>query len=474
VRWSAPAVGLLALLAPAGPRQPAVSGNDVWIFATGGRRLLPDRAAERHALAPEAFYQAPVLRSSPERRPNLILVILESTGARAVATGSAVSATPALARLAASGLTVETAYATVTHTSKALVGILCGLPPRSGMDIVESLEGNLPVPCLPRLLGELGYKTVFLQSASGYFENRPGLVRNLGFAEGAYRETLERPGFERLGYFGLDDRAMLEPALGWIAAVGEAPYFMTLLTSAPHHPYQTPGTALRQALEEPRAAYRRAIAEQDRLLGDLVGALEASGALERSVLVVLGDHGEAFGEHQRQQHDAVPYEEVVRVPWVLHGPALLGPPRTIPGLRHQVDLLPTVLALLGVEWEGTLPGRDLLSTAGHDLVVASCWWANTCLAGRSGDLKAIYHFGRRPVETFDLARDPGERGLPDAAPPAEGSHELEERLLGYRLTIDRFWARVPVHEGPETWWAEDLRGVAEGTAPAATAPGRSR
>jgi hypothetical protein len=471
LRWSALALGLLVLLAPAGPRQPALAGSDVWTFFTGGRRLVPDPAAARHVVAPAAFYQPPVLTSAPTRRPNLILLLLESTGAGAVATEGAA---PALARLAAEGVTVEAAYASVSHTSKALVGILCGVPPRSTMDIVESLEGNLPIPCLPRLLAEAGYRTVFLQTAAAVFENRPGLVRNLGFVEGAYRETLERPGFERLGYFGLDDRGMLEPALDWIAAAGGEPYFMTLLTSAPHHPYQTPGAALGDALADPRAAYRRAIAAQDRLLEDLVSALAARGTLEQTVLIVLGDHGEAFGEHQRQQHDAVPYEEVVRVPWVFYGPAILGAPRRIAGLRHHVDLLPTVLGLLGIEWRGTLPGRDLLSAPGHDFVVSSCWWANTCLAGRSGDVKLVYHYGRRPLESFDLARDPAERGGAPVTLPAEELRELEARLLAHRLSVDRFWAQFPVAEGEETWWAEDLKAGREGRDPAARAPARSR
>ncbi len=466
-------VGLAVTLLPPGSREPALARSDAWVFLTSGRQLLQPGSASRYAVEPASFYRAPELRSAAARRPNLILVILESTGAGAVATSGADSPTPALARLAAGGITVESAYASVTHTSKALIGILCGVMPRLQMDIVESLEGNLPIPCLPRLLGDLGYRTVFLQSALARFENRPGLVRNLGYAEGAYRETMQRPGYPPVGYFGLDDAAMLEPALAWIAAAGDEPWFITLLTSVPHHPYQTPGMGLRQALAAPREAYAQAIARQDRFLGDLVRGLEEMGVLGNGVLVVLGDHGEAFGEHRRRQHDAVPYEEVVRVPWVLYGPAVLGPPRTVTGLRHHVDLLPTVLAMLGAEWEGRLPGRDLLAGEPHDLVLSSCWWANTCVGGRVGDFKLIHHFGRRPPEVFDLTRDPREHRDLGETLPAEERRELEDRLLGYKISIDRFWAQFPVHDGPQGWWAEGLTAKAGDRTPAPTPPGGS-
>ncbi len=477
-RWATVAGLILALLASAlfpVRRAPAMAENDVVAFFASGRRLFDERRAARHAVAAEDFYRAPILRPPATRTPNLILVILESTGFGAVmGEPGSPAAAPALARLAAEGVLVERAYASVTHTSKALIGILCGVLPRLEMDIVESLEGNLPIPCLPRLLQDLGYRTVFLQSAWSGFENRPGLVRNLGFAEGAYRETLERPGFERLGYFGLDDAAMLEPALSWIASAGEGPYFMTLLTSAPHHPYQTPGTSVAQATADPRAAYRRAIAEQDRFLEELVRRLESARALEGALLVVLGDHGEAFGEHQRQQHDAVPYEEVVRVPWVFYGPDILGPPRTIAGLRHHIDLLPTVLSLLGVEWEGSLPGRDLLRGEGHELVVSACWWSRTCLTGRLEGIKVVYHFGRRPLEVFDLARDPLERDDLQGSLDAAVVREIEDRLLGYKLTVDRFWAQFPVRNGPPGWWAEGVPRPGAGNGLAATPPERSR
>ena len=411
---------------------------------------------------PPPIYEAPRLTTtSPAaaptptagaRRPNVVLLILESTRADVVEPWAApdfAGHTPALSAIARQSLVFDDVYASVTHTSKALVGILCGMYPRLAMPIDESLEGNLPLACLPHLLGELGYRTAFMQTAWGQFENRPGLLRNLGYQDIAVQETLARPGFEKIGYFGMDEFAMLEPALQWVDGAGGRPFFLTLLTVVAHHPYVVPSSAARPGTEP----YLAAIAHQDRFAGELLRGLEQRGRFDDTLLIVLGDHGEAFGEHLRLQHDAVPYEEGVKVPLLIHGPAWLGPPRRAGGLRHQVDLLPTLLEVLGVPWEGRLPGRSLLTTAGHERVFSSCWYTDYCVGMRHGTTKVVSHYNRQPLEVFDLARDPGERQ--DLAPSITAAElaAAEREVVQWKRSVDAFWARHPAQSGPADWWA---------------------
>ena len=441
---AAAGLALLLLPAAAGGWLGQLAGNDVWAFASSAVRTVTPRVSSRQLRPPEELYRSPRLApAEAAERPDVILFLLESTGAGAVAPYAEVDRTPALARLAGNGLTVDHAYASVSHTSKALVGLLCGMWPRLEMESRESLEGKLPLECLPHMLRDLGYRTAFLQSALGRFEDRPGLVRNMGFEDAAYRETLIRPGFRPVGYFGLDEQALLEPALEWVTGTGERPFFLTLLTSNTHHPYETPGVDTKQALREPFESYLKALAAQDRLLGDLVAGLERLGRLESTLLVVIGDHGESFARRGPRQHDAVPYEEVTRVPWVMHWPERWSQPGTVGGLRHHLDLMPTILGLLGLSWEGTLPGRDLLATPGHERILSSCWYDSVCLSERSGDRKVVYHFGMRPLEVFDLAADPEEQH--DLAATLDGAEirEMEDRLLGAKLSIDGFWRLHP-------------------------------
>jgi arylsulfatase A-like enzyme len=125
-------------------------------------------------------------------------------------------------------------------------------------------------------------------------------------------------------------------------------------------------------------------------------------------------------------------------------------------LRSQIDLFPTVLELLDVEWEGVLPGRSLLQEQGHEHLLASCWYTDFCTAGRTADLKLIYHFGRQPPELYDLAADPTER-RDLARDPAWASRrrELEAWLISYKASIDGFYRQHPEKQGPENWWRED-------------------
>jgi arylsulfatase A-like enzyme len=212
-----------------------------------------------------------------------------------------------------------------------------------------------------------------------------------------------------------------------------------------HHPYHAPGEAAPADESTHFEGYRAAVRHTDRFAGELLAKLAAAGQLDDTLVFVLGDHGEAFGEHVRRQHDVVPYEEAVRVPMMLAGPDWLGAPRRIGGLRHHVDLLPTLLELLGAEWQGRLPGRSLLTSDGHESVWSSCWYDNWCLAVRTGNLKYVFHYGRRPAEVFDLSRDPGERADLSATLPAALKEAIERKLLAERFSIDAHYRANAPH-----------------------------
>jgi arylsulfatase A-like enzyme len=403
----------------------------------------------------EPAYERPTLAGSDvARRPDIVLLILESMRADAVSVDAGAQgpgATPFLARFAQDALVYESVYTTVPHTSKALIGILCGMYPVLVMSIVESVPGQLPLECAPHLLRKLGYRTAFMQTALGEFENRPGLAGNLGFEEWTVQEDLGTD-FERTGYFGMDEFAMLEPALDWFERNADQPRFLTLLTVTTHHPYHVPG-APEPDEERPYEHYQAAVGHVDRFAGELYDRLRERGALENALFIVVGDHGEAFAEHLRRQHDVVPYEEGIRVPLMIQGPEWLGAPRRIAGLRSHIDLLPTLLEVLGARWSGRLPGRSLLSTKGHDAVLASCWYDNYCLALRSGKLKYVFHYGRRPAEVFDLGADPGELRDLSASMPDALREAVERRMLPYRFSMDAYYRahaprRRPADRGP--------------------------
>ena len=100
-------------------------------------------------------------------------------------------------------------------------------------------------------------------------------------------------------------------------------------------------------------AYLNTITYFDGVLAELFRLLDERGFLKNTVVLLVGDHGEAFGEHGKRQHDDVLWEEGVHVPLLLHGPRdLVGPPRRVGGLRQLMDLVPTI------GWEAVREGVD--------------------------------------------------------------------------------------------------------------------
>ena len=393
-------------------------------------RLRPELA--------EPIYEAPSI-SPPVRRPNVLVLILESTRY------DRFRDTDTFRSLDDGGVSFERSYSSVIHTSKAVVGLLCGMYPRLAMPISEAQPGGLPLRCLPELLGEHGYRSLWIQAAMAEFEQRRGLVENLGFNQGVYgEELLEGGSWSETGYFGVDEYAMVEPLMRWVGEDPGTPWLLSVLTVTTHHPFQVPDEPKPASRDEELEAYTEALQYVDDFTATLLAELAKNGQLDDTLIVVVGDHGEAFGEHGRWYHNNVPYEETVRTPLVLLGPEdLIGPPRSDRGLRSHLDVLPTVLDVLDADWEGDLPGQTLLGP-GHDRVLSACWLTSMCLAEVDANgRKTIFHYGYKPTEIFDLERDPDERENLAGELDADALRAEEDRLIAVQVSVEQLYAGAP-------------------------------
>lgn len=341
---------------------------------------------------------------------NVVLVAIESTRFSATTPYvPSLTTTPFLDGLAKGGVQVKTAYTVVPHTTKALVPMHCGIYPKLVKSIIEPDEGAIPTDCLARRLARVGYATYFIQPARSSFERREGLVQNFGFAEFDSKETLPNEGFDESSYFGFEDDVMLAPALEWIDAQ-TCPFFLGVLTLTSHHNYGVPEgfPTTPYSDDETFNNYLNTVSYTDRFVGKLHAALGERGLLEKTIFVVVGDHGEAFGEHGRTQHDNVIWDEGLHVPLILSGPGV-GAPRVLEGLYQTLDIPPTIERLLGLDLgPSDYLGVDILSSPGHSRLYHSCWFDQRCMAMREGTRKVVYHFDLYPTAVYDLAADPGE------------------------------------------------------------------
>lgn len=365
------------------------------------------------------------------RRPNVVMVILESTRYDYVempdgAPGSPYRPkTPNLKRLAWEGTWASGARAMVPHTTKSIYSIFCARAPILHLSTFES-SLLFDSQCLPEILTKAGYKTAFLQTAIGAFEFRPRLVETLGFQDFAAWENIGR---QPLGYLASDDRSLGQAFINKLDAYGggKEPFFITLLTSAPHHPYQIPdrllsgGETHRSLSAEERFA--RLIADEDALLGDVLAELNKRGLRENTIVVALGDHGEGFGAKGVKQHDNNFFEEGLLVPLIFAGHGV--PRKRIEGNVSLVDVTPTLLALLGFEYildeRHPLNGRNIY--APQILQVPRyffCYYESTCAGFVLGEEKVVKLLNQRRQVYFDLAVDPNELAPKKLSPTLAG------------------------------------------------------
>ncbi len=419
-------VALVGLAAPwwapsrelPGPLQP-LRGQPVVQLAVGAWKSATLPAVGDQAIAAASRPVQPLIVRRTERtRPyNVILFGLESARASALTTYNSKRDTmPFLDSLARTGLVVERAYTSIPHTTKSLVPMHCGIYPKIASGFDESTPGAMPGDCLARVLRRQGYATAYLQASEAFFERQGDLVEQYGFEDFFSLEDMPTEGFEVVSYFGLEDKAMLGPTFDWLDAHADQPFFLGYITLISHHYYGLPSTwKVRQWAEDrEHNAYLNALRYTDELLADLAAGLKKRGRLKDTLFVFVGDHGEGFGEHGLRQHDAVLYEEGVRVPFILHGAGIEASGRRLGGLRNHVDIMPTVLDVLGLDVvAGTLDGTSVLKGAGHAEMPLSCWYQDRCIGmlqqSNHSLVKTIWHYGHRQPEVFDLVRDPDER-----------------------------------------------------------------
>jgi arylsulfatase A-like enzyme len=384
------------------------------------------------------------------QRMNVAFILLESTRRRSTTPyGGPPGVTPFLDSLAQHSLLVEDMFAQISHTNKSMPPLFAGIPPRPTIEITEADPGGIPGKGLPALLKQRGYRTAFFSPVTLGFQDKRQILHNLGFDHLAAKQHIDRHSesdWKKLNAYGYADEAMLDPAARWLdrAATDEAPFFASFLTCVSHHPYATPKSHEQRTFTGSGPGdYLNALHYQDGVLRRLFALFEERGLLDSTLFVVVGDHGEAFGEHGVRTHGNVVWEEGLAVPALLYNPRLFPKGGTIRGNRQHVDLLPTIADVLNYEIkDARLPGRSLLASPPDSTRDIRHITRNPSqgFVLRRVSLKYIYFYGRRPMEVYDVEADPMEKT--DIADQfSDGRLQaIKRQMLRWRRSVEQQYA----------------------------------
>jgi choline-sulfatase len=423
--------------------------------------------------------QPPGAPSPDAARPNVLLVTLDTVRHDALEPYGGPAPTPAIARLAREGALFEEAIATAPLTEASHLAMLTGLEPTStGVVSNGTAFGEQPA-LISRAFQRAGWAT------GGFVAGFP-LHGRWGWTQGfdVYDDDFgAMPGLHRLTIVKAWDQVAL-PAHTlrerrgdgviarterWLERVEQGPWFAWVHLFDPHGPYEAP-PPFRLDAEPPRdgealdlpgywppalrsitstawltEAYHAEIRYTDQLLEQLLASLEASGQLDRTLVLLVADHGESLTEHgYLYDHGENLYDPSLRVPLILRWPERIPAGLRLPCQVSTVSVAATLLEAAGLQDGADRDGGSLLP---HLAEPGSCEPRDayaTTLGGklmadppldhalRARGRKLIVHEDR-PAELYDLDLDAGEtRDLAADRPEEAGALQrvLAEHLEG--------------------------------------------
>jgi arylsulfatase A-like enzyme len=307
---------------------------------------------------------------------------------------------PHLERLAREGVLFNRALTVAPLTLPAHTSILTGLLPASH-GVRDNADGPLAerYTTLAEMLQQRGFRTgafvgsIVLQADRGLSQ---GFATYQGVRRTQTTFTRQRPGDE-----------VMNEAIAWLEQNAKDRFLLWAHLYDAHAPYDPP-EPYRSRVADP---YVGELLFQDAQIGRLLDTLDRLKLKENTIVVVVGDHGEGLGEHGEAMHGEQLYNSVLRVPFIVRAPGVR--PGTITDVVRLVDVLPTVVSLLGVPAPAS-DGVSLLPALQGEHMDLEAYAESLYPARLGGEPRRALSDGRFKLilgggaELYDLDHDPFE------------------------------------------------------------------
>ncbi|MFZ2235689.1 MAG: LTA synthase family protein [Dokdonella sp.] len=323
------------------------------------RRMLTQ--SNTKFLGPPGTDQSPLARQvnnddlGPPRKLNVIILFEESMGAEFVGSLGGRGLTPNIDRIAAESLSFTNLYASGTRTVRGMEALTTSLAPVPPESVVKR-TGNEGLFNLATIARAHGYSPSFIYGGYGTFDNMNAYFSSNGWS---LFDRTDMPKPRSANIWGIADEELFDNALDAFdkqIARGE-PVFSLVMSTSNHKPYTfpvgIPGVKAKGGGREAGVRYA------DYAIGQFFDKLKTKSWYTNTMLVIAGDHGaRVYGRSQ------IPISNYP-VPFVVHAPDTIAAARN-DTLASQVDIGPTLLGLLHLNYVSCLPGRDILRMAAGD------------------------------------------------------------------------------------------------------------
>jgi phosphoglycerol transferase MdoB-like AlkP superfamily enzyme len=327
------------------------------------------------------------------RKRHVIILFQESMGAEFVGSLGGKGWTPNIDRIAASSLSFTHMYASGTRTVRGMEALTTSLAPVPPESVVKR-SGNENLFNLATIVRQQGYSPTFIYGGYGTFDDMNSYYRANGWGV-IDRTDMPKPKFATI--WGIADEELFDNALAEFdqqVARGERVFSLVMSTSN-HKPYLfpegIPGIKAKGGGREAGVRY------SDYAIGRFFDKLQEKPWYKDSLLVIAGDHGaRVYGRAQ------IPVSNYT-IPFIVHAPGMI-PAQRIDILASQVDIGPTVLGLLHLNYESWLPGRDILRMQPGDGYAIFNHNRNVAML-RDGELAVLGFRKTLGTERYDAASD---------------------------------------------------------------------
>jgi arylsulfatase A-like enzyme/Tfp pilus assembly protein PilF len=286
---------------------------------------------------------------------NLLVITLDTLRADRVGVyGYKTAHTPNLDSLAREGIMFERCYTPVPLTLPAHSSIFTGQYPlahRVRDNGMYRLSGSAVT-----LAEEMKKKNYHTFAVIASFV----LLAKFGLSQGfdVYDDSLDSHKMYNNYTSEIAASAVYAKFLQWFEKNYRKRFFAWVHLYDPHEPYRPPKKYAEKFSDDASGRYDAEIAYADECVGSIIAKLRAKKILDRTLVVIVGDHGEAFGEHEERGHGIFCYEEALKVPLIFYNPRVFRSGLRVARRVNLVDLMPTLLDLFGMAIPAGIQGNS--------------------------------------------------------------------------------------------------------------------